>query len=426
MNVLALTKYGPLGASSRVRTLQYLPHLRAAGFDVTVRPLLDDAYLTRRYAGQPIGPAFYARTYATRVLEALQARKYDLVWIEYEALPWVPALVERALLAGVPYVLDYDDAIFHTYDRHSNPLVRSLMGRKIDRLMRGAALVVAGNEYLADRARSAGASSVEVVPSVIDLERYGPVTPLPDGPFTIGWIGSPGSERLLETVRGTLADVVAEPDTRLVLVGATERALQGVPHETWTWSEAVEVEQMQQFHVGIMPLADTPWERGKCGYKLIQCMGAGRAVVASPVGVNAEIVDEGGNGFLASTPEAWKQALRTLRADRKHAAQMGRAGRRTVEKHYALSVTAPKLAELLGQAAGARTSHQAGAVLSDSPGTSRKSSPPRQGESPQGEGVDQARPCRQESTTPGPSCLGGESRSASTMQSSTTQSSDSF
>lgn len=326
---------------------------------MTVRPLLDDGYLTRRYTGESSGLPFVLRAYLARIGEALRARRYDFVWVEYEALPWVPAVVERGLLAGTPYVLDYDDAIFHTYDRHPNPVVRRLMGRKIDRMMRGAALVVAGNDYLAERARSAGAERVEIVPSVIDLARYGPVTPPPEGPFTIGWIGSPGSERLLEHVRNVLAEAVREPNTRLVLVGASERALPGVPHETWAWSEATEVEQMQQFHVGIMPLADTPWERGKCGFKLIQCMGAGRAVVASPVGVNAEIVEEGATGFLASSPEAWRRALRTLRTDRARAARMGLAGRRVVEQRYDLAVTAPRLAGLLRETAqpSARETH---------------------------------------------------------------------
>lgn len=347
MKVLALTKYGPLGASSRVRTLQYMPHLRAAGLDVTVRPLLDDGYLSRRYAGQSSGLLFLLRAYLARIAQALQLRPFDLVWIEKELMPWVPGLLERGLLAGTPYVLDYDDAIFHLYDQHSSPVVRRSMGRKIDRVMRGAALVVAGNEYLAGRARSAGARRVEIVPSVIDLFRYGPVTPLPEGPFTIGWIGSPGSERLLENVRDVLAEAVQEPDTRLVLVGASERALPEVPHETWTWSEAKEVEQMRQFHVGIMPLADTPWERGKCGFKLIQCMGAGRAVVASPVGANVEIVQHGTTGLLTSSPEEWRTGIRRLRADRGRLRRMGESGRRAVEERYSLSHTGPYLTKLL-------------------------------------------------------------------------------
>jgi len=347
MRVLGLTKYGPLGASTRVRTLQYLPHLQDAGLDVTVQPLLNDHYLERRYAGKGSPLSFFLRTYITRIAESLQARDYDLVWIENELMPWVPGFVERGLLAGTPYVLDYDDAIFHTYDQHPNRLVRRLMGRKIDRVMRGAALVVAGNEYLAERARAAGAQRVEVVPSVIDLERYGPVAPLPEGPFTIGWIGSPMSQRLLENIREPLAEVVAQPETRLVLVGATPSALQGVPHETWTWSEATEVDQMRQFHVGIMPLADTPWERGKCGYKLIQCMGAGRAVIASPVGVNSSIVKHGVNGFLATRPEEWMEAFARLREDRRRCARFGLAGRLAVDERYCYSVTAPVLIELL-------------------------------------------------------------------------------
>lgn len=339
-----------------------MPQLEAAGIDVTVRPLLDDGYLVRRYDGQRVRRLLHLGAYLARITETLRSHRYDLVWIQYELLPWVPAVVERLALAGVPYAVDYDDAVFHRYDQHRNPIVRRLLGRKIDRVMRGAVLVVAGNHYLAERANAAGAPQVEVVPSVIDLARYGPVTSTEKGPFTIGWIGSPGSERLLGHVSDVLAETVREPNTRLVLVGASDRALPGVPHETWAWSEAEEVNQMRQFDVGIMPLADTPWERGKCGYKLIQCMGAGRAVVASPVGVNAEIVEEDETGFLADSPEAWRRALRTLRNDRSRAARMGRAGRRVVEQRYDLAVTAPRLASLLRETArrSARMSHAPG------------------------------------------------------------------
>lgn len=354
MRLLALTRYGPLGASSRVRLLQYVPRLQAAGLDVTVQPLLDDDYVARRYAGRPGGLSSLVRTYLARVAGTLRARKYDLVWIEKELMPWVPGLLERGLLARIPYVLDYDDAIFHNYDQHPSFIVRRLMGRKIDRVMRGAALIVAGNEYLAERARAAGAQRVEVVPSVIDLERYEPVTPLPDGPFTVGWIGSPMSQRLLEHIRGPLAEVVRRSDTRLVLIGVTSHALDGVPHEIWTWTEASEVEQMQRLHVGIMPLQDTPWERGKCGYKLIQYMGVGRPVIASPVGVNSAIVTHGFNGFLASSPTEWLTAFEALRRDRSYCARLGRAGRRTVEERYSYEVTAPVLTELLRSVISAR------------------------------------------------------------------------
>ena len=284
--------------------------------------------------------------------DTLAARRFDLVWIEKELLPFVPAWAEAGLLAGVPVVVDYDDATYHTYDQHPRRLVRFVLGRKVDAVMHRARLVVAGNPYLASRAMAAGAGRVEVLPSVIDIDRYGPVVAESDGPFTVGWLGSPGSEKLIETVREPLARFVAQPDVRLVLVGATATALPGVCHETWSWTEASEVDSMRRFHVGIMPLADTPWERGKCGFKLIQYMGAGRAVVASPVGVNVDIVADGASGFLAATPAEWTDRLERLRVDASLRRSMGVEGRRLAEIRYSLHVAAPRLADLLRSAAG--------------------------------------------------------------------------
>jgi glycosyltransferase involved in cell wall biosynthesis len=147
------------------------------------------------------------------------------------------------------------------------------------------------------------------------------------------------------------------PNARLVLVGATADALPGIPHETWAWSEETEVDSIRAFHVGIMPLSDTPWERGKCGFKLIQYMAAGRPVVASPVGVNTSVVADGVSGYLASETDAWVRAIERLRTDGSLRASMGQDGRSRVEAAYALQVTAPRLARLLHEAAAPPTPH---------------------------------------------------------------------
>lgn len=358
MTVLALTRYGTLGASSRVRFLQFVPALAAAGIRVTVAPLLDDDYVRRVNAGRAPQWASVVVAYIRRLRDLVATHRPDVLWVEKELFPYLPGGLERLFLAGRRVVVDYDDATFHTYDLHPRPAVRRLLGRKIDGLMARADLVVAGNPYLAGRAEAAGAPRVEVVPSVIDTDRYGPRTPELAGPFTIGWIGSPGSERLLLPFSDVLAAATAEPDTRLVLVGASARALPGVPHETWPWSDATEVDAMRAFHVGIMPLTDSPWERGKCGFKLVQCMGAGRPVVASPVGVNPEIVGltvggadgaENGHeaGFLPADPAGWAAALGRLRADPALRARLGAAARARAESLYSISATAPRLADLL-------------------------------------------------------------------------------
>lgn len=347
LHVLALTRYGPLGASSRVRMYQFVPALRGLGVDVTAVPLLGDAYVARRYRGASAGGAFLLRAYAARFREALRGRRFGAVWVEKELLPFAPAWLESLLLSGMPVVVDYDDATFHTYDLHPSRAVRALWGHKIDRLMRRADLVVAGNPYIASRAAASGARRVDILPSVVDLKRYGPVAPEPAGPFTVGWIGSPGSEAVLEPFRDMAVKLASAPDTRVVLVGASERALPGVRHETWPWSEDTEVRDMQRFHVGIMPLSDTPWERGKCAFKLIQYMAAGRPVVASPVGANAEVVADGVSGFLASGPDEWAEHLGRLRSDPALRARMGEEGRRRVESTYSLGEAAPRLATLL-------------------------------------------------------------------------------
>ena len=154
----------------------------------------------------------------------------------------------------------------------------------------------------------------------------------------------------LTLVQSALAEVCQHGDVRVVIVGAQHVQLSGVPIETRGWSEETEVKEIQSFDVGIMPLPDEPWERGKCGYKIIQYMACGKPAVASPVGANQQIVADGVDGFLAATPTQWSWALRTLRDDYSLRARMGKAAQRKVEREYSLQVTAPRLASLLRSA----------------------------------------------------------------------------
>lgn len=349
MRVLVLTRYDRLGASSRVRFLQYLPYLKARGFSIQVAPLLDDDYVRGLYGGRRKHYADILRAYRERIRLLRQSRsRFDLVWIEKELFPWLPAWGERWLnRLGVPYVVDYDDATFHQYDRHRRGGVRRLLGGKIDEVMRRAALVVVGSDYLAERARQAGAGRVEYLPTVIDLDRYTATPKSENDLFTIGWIGVPVTAPFLQIVGPALAVVCRGGAARVVLVGAGAGKPDGVPGQVRPWSEETEVSEVQSFDAGIMPLPDAPFERGKCGYKLIQYMACGRPVVASPVGINGKIVEEGVNGFLAAGPEDWTRALCALRDNPALRERMGREARKKVEREYCLQVTAPRLLRLL-------------------------------------------------------------------------------
>jgi glycosyltransferase involved in cell wall biosynthesis len=275
------------------------------------------------------------------------------LWIEKEALPWWPQWFESALLRRVPYVLDIDDAVFHNYDQHRLGVVRRLFGRRIDGLMARAALVVGGNDYLARHAKEAGAPWVEVLPTVIDLARY-PGAPCSihaaDSLPRIVWIGSPSTVRYLELIRESLQALALRVPFVLRVMGANVE-WPDMNVECVRWSEATEVTFIAEGSIGVMPLPDSPWERGKCGYKLIQYMACGVPVVASPVGVNPEIVQDGCHGFLAATKKEWAVALERLLTDPKLCNDMGREGRKRVESNYCLQVTGPRMVTLLKQAA---------------------------------------------------------------------------
>ena len=355
MPLLLFPKYTRAGASSRYRSFQYLPALEAAGLRFTVSPLFDDAYLAHKYAHGRARIGDVLRAFARRLWAVLTVPHAAVVVIEYELLPWFPAALERWLAwRGCRMVVDYDDALFHQYDAHPNPWVRRLLGRKIATVMRLAHTVVAGNGYLADYARRAGAPRVEVIPTVIDLARY----PAKDaagasGVFTIGWIGSPSTARYLRDIAPALAEVCKDGRACVRLVGSGPIELPGVPVEVIPWREDSEVDEIRGFDAGIMPLPDEPWARGKCGFKLIQYMACGLPVVASPVGVNAEIVEDGGNGFLARDAGEWVAALARLMGEVELGGQLGKAGRRKVEARYCLQVTGAQVVEVVRRAMSA-------------------------------------------------------------------------
>ncbi|WP_341582331.1 glycosyltransferase family 4 protein [Marinobacter metalliresistant] len=354
MKVLLLSRYGPLGASSRVRFLQYLPYFQSKGIEVTVKPLLSDAYVKALYKG---GSRWreVLKGYVVRILALLSARRFDVVIIEKELFPFMPAIAERFLkLMRVPYVVDYDDALFHRYDCHTYRWVRRLLGQKIDSVMRHANCVTAGNRYLADRARKAGAKRVEIIPTAVDADRYRPRQKANSEVLTVGWIGTPQTSHYLEVLVPVFETLKQVLPVRFVAVGANPADFEGTPVETWPWTEASEVDSVQQFDIGVMPLVDSLWERGKCGYKLIQYMACGVPVVASPVGVNCEIVEEGKTGYLASSPDEWRSTLfDLLNEDPAVRARMGGNGRERVWRCYSTETQGPRIVDVLRRAKGA-------------------------------------------------------------------------
>ncbi len=345
--ILLLSRYTRVGASSRLRFFQYLPYLEKMGFSLTIRPFFGDNYLADLYNGKV--PIFSVmKSYIARLGTVLSARRFDAIWMEAELFRWLPVQVEEVLCpTGVPLIVDYDDAIFHWYETQRFPGVSRLLGQKINRIMEKADLVVVGNDYLGSYAHSAGARWVEKVSTVVDVDRY--FVPGRDTSkcLTLGWIGTPVTSKFLSFISEALQTIVNKYGVRIVAVGAKPQQWDGLPVEVRPWQESTEVAEIQDFDIGLMPLPDEPYERGKCGYKLIQYMACGKPVVASPVGMNAEIVRVGENGFLATSIDEWVDGLSRLIEDPNLRLRMGQAGRSMVESDYSLQMQAPRLERML-------------------------------------------------------------------------------
>lgn len=348
MHVLALTKYGTLAAGTRQRFLLYAPALEEAGIELTVSPFLDNDYLSRVLSGRRASLASIAGAFPRRLGAVLAARSFDLIWLHCEFFPYLPSMAETVAehVARVPIVFDFDDAIFHMYDANAPWPVRALLEGKLDGLLKHVAAATVGNEYLREYA-ARFCDRTMVVPTVVDTDIYIPANRRAGGPLVIGWIGSPSTWEDVRPLLPVLEELCGHRAVLFRVVGAGSGAerdrFEGM--ELVSWSEASEVAEVQAFDIGIMPVSDRPWSRGKSGYKLIQYMACGVPAVGSPIGVNRSMLSPD-CGILARSNEEWAAALTRLLDDPNLRRRMAAAGRKRAVEHYSLAVQAPRITEL--------------------------------------------------------------------------------
>ena len=343
--ILALTRYSAKGASSRVRFLQYIPFLEDEGFSVHVSPLLSDDYLTQLYADGGRQRVSTAKSVSERI-NTLMSHSADVLWLQREAVPWLPFALEEGMLRGRKLVIDFDDA-HYLYYRESGPAVlRTFLTNKIDRLMTRANAVTVGNPVLAAYAQKVGAKRIEHIYSAVDSTRYD-ATPAPSKTFTVGWIGTPiTAAQSLPMIAEPLTAFLEETGARCILMGAGEDVMPEIPAERRDWSEEAEAQFMADIHMGLCPLPDTPWSRGKSGYKILQYFAAGRPTLASPIGIAADLVEDGKTGYLCDDSADWSQRLRDLAKDPDLLTQQGQTARLRAEEKYDTKVAAGQITAL--------------------------------------------------------------------------------
>ena len=356
--VVAFVPHPPASASGRYRVYQMARELATHGVDLTVRPFLDERAFARLYVpGWTVTKAMDVLRGARRRWQDVgEAGRFDLALVHREIWPLVGDAPRRRLARSQPrWVVDFDDAVYLPNVSAANRAFAWLkpVGQPA-RLVAGARAVAAGNAWLADWARrqrpGRPPEEVEVIPTAVDTGRWTPGARA-RGPLRLAWIGSHSTALFLEPLRAALARLAAKhPGLELHVVGATFDApgVRVVSHE---WDERTEIECLRRADIGLAPLPDDDWARGKCGLKLLLYMALGLPAVASRVGVHGGIVSHCVDGMLADTPEAFEPALETLLSDPALRERLGRAARATVEARYSVRVVAPRLATLLKRAA---------------------------------------------------------------------------
>jgi glycosyltransferase involved in cell wall biosynthesis len=330
--------------SQRYRFEQYVPHWASRGYSVDYAALLserDDRLFYARGAWLPKA-GLLARSWMTRRAHVRRAARADLIFIQREAFMTGSVRFERALArSGKPVIFDFDDAIWLLDVSEANKRLSWLKDpSKTERIIRMADLVIAGNRFLGDYARQFH-PRVEVIPTVVDTGLYAVPSPAPDrtGVVTIGWTGSYTSLTHLRTALPMLLQLQQRFGDRIRFRVISDRDLvvPGLTVENVRWRSASEAVDLAAIDIGIMPMPDDEWSKGKCGFKGLQYMALGKPVVLSAVGVNRTIVQDGVNGFLASRDEEWLGKLALLIEDGDLRKRLGDQARRTVEEHYSVN-----------------------------------------------------------------------------------------
>jgi glycosyltransferase involved in cell wall biosynthesis len=352
IELIAFVPYPPdTTPSQRFRIEQWRGVLDELGVRVRLAPFADLRLMSLLYqpgraaqkiAGMVAGFVRQARNVAT-------AGRADAILIHRAACLAGPALLERVLtLWRKPILFDFDDAIYLRHTSGANRLFDWLkFPGKTAALCRLSSFVVAGNEYLAAYARKHN-PRVVVVPTSIDTDLYTPMEREDwSGRVTIGWTGSATSLTYLETFAPVLRELLRHRDAEIRVQSNRPPALSGVPVVWQPWSPETEIQEIRRYHIGIKPMPDNPWARGKCPMKELQYMALGVPAVCSAVGTSVEVIRDGENGFLATNGDQWLAHLTRLVDDAALRRTIGLAGRQTVEERYSMRKCASRFAEAL-------------------------------------------------------------------------------
>lgn len=338
--------------SQRFRFEQFFPTLESKGYLYNVNCFYDKKTFSILYAkgGKLRLASRILFCFIRRCSHLFTLAKYDCILIQRGAAPFGPPVFEWVIrfLYRKPIIYDFDDAIWLQPEKKISFLQRWIKSySKVEKICRWAHTVVVGNQYLAAYAKRIS-NNVAIIPTVVDTDkRFIPVTQPKKDKTIIGWTGSHTTLPYLESLVPVLAGLQQKYDFELMVMANKAPQMIQTSFRFVPWSEEAEVTALQQIDIGIMPLPDDEWTKGKCGFKAIQYMALGKPAVASAVGVNIDIINHGSNGLLCSTEKEWTDNLSLLLENPTKIRELGQAARQTIEERYSLRKAAAEWLALL-------------------------------------------------------------------------------
>jgi glycosyltransferase involved in cell wall biosynthesis len=340
--------------SQRYRFEQYLDYLSQHGYNFDFSYLVNEKDDNIYYGpGEYFGKLrILLNSLRRRTREMMKAKDYDLVFVQREAVMLGTAYFEKRISHKVFMIFDFDDSIWlQTVSEGNKKLAFLKDASKTAKIITASSLVLAGNAFLARYARRFN-SNVVVVPTTINTDVYQKV-PWPDqGSVCIGWSGSVTTIEHFATAIPALVRIKDKYGTkvRFKIIGDKNYYCKQLQTQGLPWVGSTEVKDLSEFDIGIMPLPDTEWAKGKCGLKGLQYMALGIASLMSPVGVNKDIIQIGENGYLPATEDEWVECLSLLIENEELRRRIGEAGKRTVEERFSVHVWKEKYLSLFNLA----------------------------------------------------------------------------
>jgi glycosyltransferase involved in cell wall biosynthesis len=354
MKILFIQPYPTEGASARYRVEQYVPYLENKGIECAIRPFISAKFYKilykRGFCFKKI--LYFIQSSIQRFFDIFLAMRSDLIFIHLEAFPLGPPFLEHIFVKILhkKIIYDLDDAIYIGNTSSANNFLKYLKcPSKIKKIIKLSSHVIACNEHLASYAKKYN-NKVAVIHTSVDTDKFKPISREKKENIVIGWMGSHSTAKYLSELKNVFLKLSAKHKFTVKIIGAGEGydfEIPGINVVKLDWSLKDEIAHFQSFDIGVYPLPENEWTKGKTGFKTIQYMSVGIPCVVSDIGANKHIIKDGVNGYLAKTEEEWVEKIYNLIQDPNLRMNIGLQGRKTAEEKYSLKVSAFKFLEVI-------------------------------------------------------------------------------